>query len=345
MSAVLEIDRTMPWSNWTAPTLHESNLTKLVVAPNEENTGLDLLIRDERIGRVDSGTMRELGTKAGFPVRFIEKLDLGLQADVIQAMLDKTDPAALTFVVEEDHLVSMVPGWRQVCSHAEIAQSSYNLLRDVYDNIDIKYSRQRAGLMETRFLLPTEQPITKTVGDVLRMGIDVRHKYGTDISAQLFIERLICLNGATTAEYAFAWTQRTLGDAKHQLTWLRSGIQGALSAYDNFVERARLMAQTEVTGDLTDQLIRRARAMRIPRQYERQLIDAFNQESGNTEWHMLNALTRFASHNEGLDNSMRNRIQRAAGDWTREYDIVTARLPRPIANSVGAEIIYGEDDE
>lgn len=78
--------------------------------------------------------------------------------------------------------------------------------------------------------------------------------------------------------------------------------------------------------------------MRVPRRFDERLVTAFRQEPGRSEWHMLNAFTWLATHG-GLPEANSAAIQRAAGSWTEGFDVVTARLPRPMAMQVGAHIL------
>lgn len=77
--------------------------------------------------------------------------------------------------------------------------------------------------------------------------------------------------------------------------------------------------------------------MGLPQRYWPALLAAFDEEPGDTEWDMLNAFTRLGTHNN-LGSTSRN-VQRAAGDWVGNFEMVTARLPRPMAQAVGAEIL------
>ena len=78
--------------------------------------------------------------------------------------------------------------------------------------------------------------------------------------------------------------------------------------------------------------------MRLPRRFHNALLEAFHEEPGDTYWSVLNAITRLGTHGDLPENLRHNTLQ-SAGEWTRRFEIVHARLPLPTAVSVGAQII------
>jgi hypothetical protein len=174
---------------------------------------------------------------------------------------------------------------------------------------------------------------------VLSLGMLVEHAYGVFLGASLYVERLSCLNGMTTTKQAFQWKMSAgAGAQRSQLDWVLVGVANALAAFDDVVEKARMMAAVSVGGDAERMLLERARAMRLPRGYDDALLAAWRVEPDQTEWGMLNAFTRFATHSDTLNDRQRASLQHTAGEWAERFDMVSARLPRPIAEAVGASI-------
>jgi hypothetical protein len=182
-----------------------------------------------------------------------------------------------------------------------------------------------------------DMPVTRRKGDILQMGVDVRQHYGETVAVALYCKRLVCLNGMMVNERAFEWTQRQTGTVDHQIAWLRTAIAGALEAYETLVARAKQMAETPIHGDPHNILREHARAMRLPERRLPALLEAFDAEPDPTSWGLLNAFTRLATHG-GLPQRLSRSLMQASGQWVHDFDLVTCRLPRPMAIAVGAEI-------
>ena len=136
-----------------------------------------------------------------------------------------------------------------------------------------------------------------------------------------------------------------MGTPEHQLSWLSTAVDGARAAYDQIVERARVMAETNFEGDAHEVLIERARAMGIPRRLHTSIVSAFDVEPGETEWHLLNAITRAATHSDNLTDRQRRTMMTLSGEFTREFDMVNATLPSFVAQRVGAKIFDGTESD
>ena len=97
------------------------------------------------------------------------------------------------------------------------------------------------------------------------------------------------------------------------------------------------MAATQFEGDPSVVLRERASAMGLPKRYHPKLLDAFSQEDGNTEWSLLNAFTRLASHYD-LDKEVSRDLMLTAGEWVTGFDVINAKCPRPLATRLGLKI-------
>lgn len=358
-----EVPADRPWAQWQLPQIYRHDIGDLSVHVDlikrnddkEEDSALEqkLVLRGsgETIGYPSRTALKELASRVGMPVDFIERLPLYMQADVIQEVIDQASQKRdmdFSLAVQDDTIINIIPGWRETISHADVCESTFKLLKDVYGGTDRDIEIAEAeilsnGNMLSRFLTPVQQPVTRRVGDILQMGVQVSHAYGITLDTCLFTRRLVCLNGATSIQQEFSWTQRSMGKPEHQLAWLRAGVNEVVAAFDLFVERAKLMAETTFNGNPHEVLKQRAEHMRLPRRHWRALLDAFDEEEGDTEWHLANAFTRLATHG-GMALNERARLENAAGMWIQDFDMVNARLPRPMAARVGA-IILGEGDE
>jgi heme-degrading monooxygenase HmoA len=179
----------------------------------------------------------------------------------------------------------------------------------------------------------------RAVGDVLSLGIELQHRYGSLLEVYLYVERLICLNGMVSNRKEFEWKQALTGNNIEQLEWVKTGISQAVLEWPNIITRSRRMAATPLGGNPERAVAERASAMGLRTAQVMQVIEAFRQEPITTEWGALNAITHWATHSPKITREQQNRVQAAAGNWISVFDLVNARLPRPMAEAIGATII------
>lgn len=341
LKPVLTIDATAPWAQWPDPDVLNTKIQSISVRPRPDE-GLELLGETgDVLGSVQSRGMQQLGWAAQFPGEFIQKLSPATAAQVINERLQAQKDREISLVFESGQLVNQMPGYRGVASYADVAQTAHNALRTVYgDAVELGEARQGDGQMLLRLLTGISEPVTPKRGDVLQMGIQIEHNYGLGIQTSLYVNRLVCLNGMTAESKEYSWRSRNEGTIEHQLAWLTVQLGEVVGAYNGIVQRARLMAETPITGDPEKALQEYARAMRFSPRMLPHLLDAYREEPDATQWGLLNAFTRVATHT--LHGSARRAFQAASGQWTQDFDMVTARLPRPVAVNTGAEIIEAE---
>lgn len=335
--APIELTPDLPWASWPIPTTKTVDFENMRVVPDPR--GLRLIAGDESLGVFGTAALEQLSIHTQFPPNFVAKLNPGLQAAVVNDRLEKHRDQTMQVISEDDQVSNIFSNWHEVVSHADIAQYAFDRLSDLVGEVNIIRATQDVNGLRLRLMTTREMAVTPAVGDVLRFGIDIEHRYGQLLSLSAFVERLHCLNGMTVETGAFKWQQRLGGTRAHQLNWLEEGLIGALEAYTALVTRAQIMAATQFSGDAHSVLRDRAARLNIAPSQMGAVVTAFDEEPGNTEWHLLNAVTRFATHSETVSAVDRRRFQRSAGNWVQDFDIVTARLPRPIALRVGAELV------
>lgn len=346
---LVTVDESMPWASWPEPRIEPIKLHELRLVQQDETVQFASVGTDADgdelpavpLGAATTPGLRLLGWQSGvtFPVDFVNKLTPPLKCAVVNERVLAAKDRELSLIVEQGDVTNILSGWRGVAPYREVAQTAYNTLRDVYGDAEVEGTprREHEG-MSIRLMTPMEEPITRKKGDILKMGIDVNQKYGTTINVALYVKRLICLNGMTANSTAFEWTIKQAGTVEHQLSWLKMAMADALSAYENLVERSRIMADTPIHGDPHLVLEEHARAMRLPKNLYGQLHSMFDEEPEATEWGMLNAFTRLATHG-GIGEVASRNLMAGAGSWTSDFDLVTCRLPRPMAVAAGAEIV------
>lgn len=371
------IDQNQPWAAWPIPTRISSESNKMTVRPTVNETGqMRLGIHHVNAanewqfdGGLSESALEDLSKRVQFPRDFVSKLPVALQADVINArfsalaentplsivtqpqllhVADGPDINSLRSASHPDapHIVTNVSaGQRDAVPHPYVAQHAYDVICDMCrgaQNVTIATSRLLDGGMSLRFRTSFSEEITaggRAVGDVLSLGIELQHRYGSLLEVYLYIERLICLNGMTSSRKEFEWKQALTGNQPEQLEWVRTGISQAVLEWPNIITRSRRMAATPLGGTPERAVAERATAMGLRTAQVMQVIEAFRQEPMPTEWGALNAITRWATHSPKITREQQSRVQITAGNWIAEYDICTARLPRSLANAVGASII------
>lgn len=363
--SLVDIDPDRPWAAWPSPEAVPSAIRNIRIGVDRvymPSGGARLYVQDTAgmVGYPTAAAIQDLSIRVGFPADFIAKLPLDLQAAVINSRIEDCRETNMTMTRQpymvagetgalEQHqsyrtVTNISPGWRGILPHGAVAQTAFNILASVYgiDGVSIKVARILDAGMEVRFQTNYVQHVTRKVGDVMSLGIKVNHKYGIDLAVSLYIERLICENGMTSISSAFEWKSRQLGTPASQIEWLMIGVANAIGGFDAVIEKARSMSAIVIEGDSERMLIERSRAMRLPRTFDEGLLSAWRQEPEPTEWGFLNAFTRFATHSPELNDRQRHNMQATAGKWCESFDMVNARMPRPLAEAVGASI-YGED--
>lgn len=344
MPATDDVTELMPWAEWPNPQIMPCALRGLVMLHEDGSLVLYAGRGDERIGPATEGGLHELSRKVDFPSEFVTKLPLELRASVINDRIQAARECEVAAVLEDGRFSALLPSVRETLTYRETAELAYDTLRSVVPEISVDHASASGRGMQLRLLTSIERPVTRRVGDILAAGVAVRQDYGLTTEISLYARRLVCLNGMTANRTEFSWTRRSEGSAEHQRLWLRDSVLAALGAFGQLVDRSRQMATTTVDGEPEQALLERARAMGLPRRHFAALIDAWRAEKDPSEWGLMNAITRLATHS-ALPGSLGARMQEAAGTWAHNFDIVECRLPRPVAERCGARDIRTVDGE
>jgi hypothetical protein len=334
----------MPWDDWPEPEIFNTGMHRLN-AQLDDDQRVVICRDDELIGRVNERLVKELGWASGFPHNFINKLRPETRVAVINERIQDARDRDVTLISEGQTVTNFVAGWRGILPYRETAEIAMEVLRNQgYTDVAVPEAFRNDGTMTLRLVTQRAEPITPAVGDVLSQGIEILQSYGTGITASLFAQRLACLNGMTATQREFQWRSRGEGGIDNQRVWLRASVTDVLGHYQKLVDNARRMAEVTFSGNPRDVLQEHARAVRMPSRFFEDLVDAFNTEPGNTYWDIANAFTRLATHGNRLNDRNRRRLMLSMGTWGEEFDLVRCRLPRPVAERLGAEILLDEEE-
>ena len=329
-----------PWGRWPTPVTETGRLQDFRVTingPNElclANTDLS-----RNLGIVTTTAVEELGRRCEFPPNFVNKLSPRTAFKVINERIMASSGPEFNMLFEDGKWTNILPAWRGILPTKTIGEIVYSKLVGLYPDIEVDVAERGEGWAHFRFLTPVAYPVTKQVGDILRMGLDVSSQYGETIEVSLFTKRLICLNGMISNRSEFSWRQRSdeAGSAQMQALWLEERIMGTLCSYNSLIEKAKELSLVTFEGDPAIVLRERAAAMGLAKRYIPKLLDSFSQEDGNTEWSLVNAFTRLAAH-YNLEKEVSRDLMFTAGNWVEHFDVVSCRAPRPLANKLGLKI-------
>lgn len=331
------------WSNIEEPKIYACDLHGITVEPGL-TTDLEICGRDGKAFKISRAGLNNLGKQIGFRSSFIEKLSRPTQSIVINEIIKSSRNQEFSFLVDgRNEIYNLTQGWRDYCLHKEICEVGYQSVHELISTIvdgPINCSvTNYNGMLDFKIITPLQEEITANKGDALSAGLNIKHNHSKNITVGLYVDRLVCENGMVVGKNEFSWASKSNSTVKDQLLFVVEAARDSLKMFDKTINSSRQMAEAFVHGDIHNTIMQRLKQMRIPKNHIDGIMESFAYDPGNSEWHILNAITHYATHSLTDDPDFAYRLMNCAGNWAHDFDIVTARMPRPIANSVGAEII------
>lgn len=350
----------LPWNAWEPLTVVPADLALLRMETLDGE--LVATLPDQPARRVSPSFFDGLGGETTFPPQFVAKLSPRLQAEIINERMDATPPREMSIVLNRDTCVRFLPGDRAVIPPRLIADRLYDRLSDLYGGVKIDEATANDGEHWLRFTTPFARTLTGEVvdlaeeterfrrdnpgqhewvkpgDDILSLGLQVRHEFRDGLSVDLHVKRLLCFNSATTNLRSYSWRIKEDRSEAAQLAWLDDVVASLPDAFNGFLDHARMMAEEKFDGHPRTALQATAKAMKLPKRLLPGLFAAFDQEPGDNHWALFNAVTRAATHGN-LSPGVRRDLWNAAGQWCEEFDMVNCRLPKPMAQRFGAQIL------
>jgi len=338
----------LPWTTWEKLEVMPADLALLRMECLDGQ--LTAKLPGQAPYRVAQSFLEGLGGETTFPPEFVGKLSPALQAQIINERLDKTPPRLMSLVMNGETCVRFLPGDRAVLPAPAVADRIYDRLLDLYGGVEIDEAKAYNGEHWLRFTTPFTKALTgervqldpqrheMLKEDVLALGVQVRHEFRDGLAVELHVKRLLCYNSATSVRHAYSWRVKEDRSEGAQLAWLDDVIAGLPAEFDRFLEHGRMMEAEKFEGHPRTALQAAAKAMKLPKRLLPGLFAAFDQEPGDNHWAILQALTRMGTHGD-LAPGLRRDLCRTAGEWVQDFDMTTARLPRALANSIGAQIL------
>jgi hypothetical protein len=351
-SYLLPITPEMPWSELEEPIAYSAQTRQLSVSPlvkedkptgelnlfRSVQTGEDGPITQELLGLAGSTFMQQFAWALKFPKEFVEKLSPEIKSLVINDRIMKAEPQSNQIVVHEGVVANITPGWRNMAPFSQIAQAVYNATLNTDTELTIDKFEWNGSGLRMDIMTNRREVITPKLGDELQFGIRLIYLPGNDIEVSLLNRRLVCLNGMTSVEAQYSWKERGTRTIEDQIQFVGNAAVSAMDRIEAFVVRAQTMASTAIEGNIADLIRERARAMGIAVRHVPAIIAAWELEPDMTEWGIVNAFTRFGTHDQNIGRTVGEKIQRDAASFTNSFEMVNADLPRTVARRVGAHI-------
>lgn len=349
-----------PWDAWPTADFLETKMSHLSVRPRTlDNEGThqewpptmefahETANGPKTLGEVTRRGLENLALHVFMPVEFVSKLSIPTASAVITERIKACPDRPLVLACEAGKIVNLAFKHHEMLPQAEVASIAWDSFNRLLPGAALLDHKQGEGAMMIRIGTPRlEREVTTRKGDILQFGIVVNYGYGEKMKVALHTSRLVCLNGMIADGVEWQWHKSTECSADHQRDWLRAKVEEMIPKFSTLVERASLMAgnmlsETLTIRELAEQV---GRANGFQLRHVPSVVDAWNammieeEDVVRSEWHMLNAWTRAATHDERL-RPFREDIQTRAGTWLAGNEIVTARLRRNVAERVHAEII------
>ena len=192
------------------------------------------------------------------------------------------------------------------------SRSVFDMLMEVVDGgmLDVLDTYVTSGGVE--FKIVTSREIEARVGDITRAGLSIRHsdRELLPFSVEPFMYRLVCVNGVVVPECTGLRRYRSgdegdaLGKMREHVSEVYSSLQDQMSAYADKINRP--------VEDRDSVLNTIFRERYIPQAIRSLVRDSWEQDPGDTEYHLLNAFSR-AANSESVSGAWRRQLQRVAG--------------------------------
>lgn len=296
--------------------------------------------------RISPSCMMDISKMIGYPHTFVMSMPMNIRLQIIAECIERfrnDRDRQVQFVARGKRIVSFCNGRRPILNDIDILAQCFEFLYDAFgDRIKIDHIDIGDELL-VRFVTPFAGRVTPAEGDVLQAYVEVRYSFSGGLSVSLFVKRLICTNGMTANEKLFSWRSGDISQSE-QLEWLAVTCGEVLGTFPDLIERAKIMSSTLVRQGadvdvMRTALMARLTAMEIPRKYHETVYNNWLEEPGNTEWDMLNAVTRAGTHSPDIPDNVKSTLCRSGGQWVASFNFTNARLSLPLAKSIGAEIL------
>lgn len=246
--------------------------------------------------------LSQLGAKLGIPGNYLAKCEPALRAQNVNHWLNQ-ESGKLLLRMDGGQVRAVLSTRYQSVSNDDLAVALSSALPEE--------TPVRFELTETRFELQVIGESGMQV-DLLHRGLHVTNSEvgAASVSLSALIYRTVCLNGLIMGRGSYTFARRHIGQVD-----LNNVVHGEVSRLLDASGEAAGRFQGLLGVKMPDQL----KALeRVVERYEltkdqgQAMVNALNQEPGETLFHTVNAVTR-AGNDEGLSLDHRRELQEVGG--------------------------------
>lgn len=306
-----------------ASTNWDAELNEMVLTGEDLKFLPDGLLHGGQRFRMDVACYRRLLDRLGAPVSYLERLGLDFQREALSRHVERNDFGSRpTALLRGNDLITIGRGdLTNLSCGAVVGTISEELGKDGHD-LFVASIHHDAELLDVELVSPS-QAITVRTGDIVQAGLSITHnRYGDQATRiQAFVYRLVCQNGMTRRECVsrdnIVRTRRlpiSYPNAREtQLNQIRRLTRQNWDSLE--AQLGELRKTSERPTDVQKLLTRWLQRARISeRAIMPRLLSAWAKEgSENSQYGAVNALTRVATHDNGLSQRQRRILASLAG--------------------------------
>jgi len=285
-----------------------------------EDSKLSFELDDERY-KVTPDAYTRLGQIAGIPKNYLIKTPHSLMVPHVNYHLRNSSATSLVMARTGETI--------QLFSKITSVPVSNSLLIDGVEAVmgeDLKVHHVSHDMFSTRFSL-VNQAVDHEVkrGDIIRTGISVENSYAlsTPLTVSAYVHRLVCTNGAISADNIFRMSRKVGGDDEYAGEWVANAITQAYDASEVEIERLRAMQEIRVQDHVSGALSSVFSEFGVPLQVRQEITDRMMDERVVSMYDLYNTITWMGSNSEAsaLDAAIANRLMQIGGRIARHPEV------------------------
>jgi len=250
--------------------------------------------------RVTADSYLKLGKMVGVPEAYIKRTPHHLMLPHMNYWLQNKGISSISLASDD--------GVIKFFSQGQNNSVSNNMIIDIVadrigDNMNVHHVNH--DFFSTNYSLTSERfEDAVDVGDAVRVGVNIKNSYAnlTPLTISAYIHRLICTNGAISADNVFRLSKFSSGDEDDDKDWVIDSVWAAFDQADAEIQRLKDMKNISVTNHLTDTLHGIYNEFGVPVRARNEITDYVIDHSVNTMYDVYNAITDIASNSELASN-------------------------------------------
>jgi hypothetical protein len=320
------------------PTMSKDELTELmspygstdttVFDPRQKgdfqfNDGRMVFALNDREYLLTSAAYTKLGNLAGIPKSYLVKTPHEIMVPHVNYWLRNKGLAQMSMTATGDVIQFFHKGEAHPVPNEKIIDACEDTFGKDFEawHVSHDWFRSQFSIMSDAF----ENAVA--VGDVVRVGVSIDNSYAmqTPLKISTYIHRLVCTNGAISADNVFQLTRHS-GDDDSSDTWLRESITQAVNSADMEVERLRSLSNISVADHVSASLDSVFSEFGVPYTLRQEVMDQVMDNTVVSLYDLYNIITNVASHSPASinDPDLAARMMRIGGQIASHPEICDA---------------------